>query len=72
VNVCTIDPLPPSAVEAVRSRLPTEHTLAVATRSDEDARDRRLAHADILLVVHARVNAAALAFAPRLRFVQRH
>ncbi len=66
-----VDPLPPSLVETIRGRLPAPHVLDAVTGPGADELARRALDADIFLVLHGRIDAATLALAPRLSFVQR-
>jgi len=66
-----VDPVPQVLVDTMRRQMPAGHVLeAVADDSEEELR-RQAADADVFLVVHRTIDAAALAHAPNLRFIQR-
>lgn len=71
MNLLLVDPLPPALVEGMRRRLPAEGTLDAVTGPAEEELARKASDADVFLVVHRTIDAATLAMAPRLRFIQR-
>lgn len=71
MHVLLVDPLPPALVEGMRRRLAAAGTLDAVTGPEPEELARKASGADIFLVVHRTIDAATLALAPRLRFVQR-
>jgi phosphoglycerate dehydrogenase-like enzyme len=68
--VLLTDPLLATEMEHFRTLLPQDVTLAIATSYDDAEFARLAADADILVNTIRRIDAAALALAPRLRFIQ--
>ena len=70
-RVLLIDPLPSPVVERLRPSFPASVGFdAVPTSSEEDLAQYG-AEAEILLVIHRKVDARLLSFVPRVRLVQR-
>jgi D-3-phosphoglycerate dehydrogenase len=70
-RVLLIDPLPSPVVERLRPSFPASVDFdAVPTSSEEDLAQYG-AEAEILLVIHRKVDARLLSFVPRVRLVQR-
>ena len=70
-RVLMIDPLPPPLVERLRPLFPAGADFGVVPTYSEEDLARHAAEAEILLVLHRKVDAHLLSFVPRLRFVQR-
>src|SRR5918993_31105 len=65
-----IDPALTAAVDPFRRGLPTSVEIAVTTSFDDDEFARLAADADMLINARRRIDAAMLAMAPRVRFIQ--
>lgn len=70
-SVLLIDPIPLPVVERLSSRFPAGVVFAVVPGDGEEELAQLAAEADILLVIHRKVDARLLSFAPRARLVQR-
>jgi phosphoglycerate dehydrogenase-like enzyme len=70
-RVLLIDPIPSPLVELIRSLFPAGAELDVVPTSSEEDLAQHAAEAEILLVIHRKVDARVLSFVPRVRFVQR-
>ena len=70
-RILLIDPTPTPFVERLRRLFLADADLAVVPSYSEEDLSRRAAEAEILLVVHRKVDARLLSFVPRVRFVQR-
>ena len=69
-KVLLIDPALAVAVDRFRQTLPTTVEIAVTTSFDDDELARLAVDADILVNARRRIDAAMLAMAPRVRFIQ--
>jgi phosphoglycerate dehydrogenase-like enzyme len=70
-RILMIDPLPPPIVERLRPLFPANADFGVVPTYSEEDLASHAADAEILLVLHRKVDAHLLSFVPRLRFVQR-
>jgi D-3-phosphoglycerate dehydrogenase len=70
-RVLLVDPLPPPLVERIRPLFPAGADFGVVPTSSEEDLARYAAEAEILLVLHRKVDARVLSFVPRARFLQR-
>src|SRR5215217_238093 len=69
-KVLLIDPALAVAVSRFRQILPTSVEIAVTTSFDDDELTRLAVDADILVNARRSIDAATLAMAPRVRFIQ--
>jgi phosphoglycerate dehydrogenase-like enzyme len=70
-RVLLIDPLPSPVVERLRPSFPASVGFDVVPTSSEEDLAQYGAEAEILLVIHRKVDARLLSFVPRVRLVQR-
>src|SRR5437762_2926678 len=70
-RILLIDPTPTPFVERLRRLFLADADLDVVPSYSEEDLSRHAAKAEILLVVHRKVDARLLSLAPRVRFVQR-
>jgi len=70
-RVLLIDPLPSPVVERLRPSFPASVDFDVVPTSSEEDLAQYGAEAEILLVIHRKVDARLLSFVPRVRLVQR-
>lgn len=70
-RVLLIDPMPPPMVERLRSLFPASANFDVVPTSSEGDLAQYAKEAEILLVIHRKVDARLLSSAPHVRFVQR-
>ena len=70
-RVLLIDPLPSSVVERLRPLFPASVGFGVVPTPSEEDLAQYGAEAEILLVIHRKVDARLLSFVPHVRFVQR-
>jgi phosphoglycerate dehydrogenase-like enzyme len=70
-RVLLIDPLPPPVVERLRPSFPASVGFDVVPTSSEEDLAQYGTEAEILLVIHRKVDARLLSFVPRVRLVQR-
>ena len=70
-RILMIDPLPPPIVERLRPLFPANADFGVVPTYSEEDLASHATDAEILLVLHRKVDAHLLSFVPRLRFVQR-
>jgi D-3-phosphoglycerate dehydrogenase len=71
INVLLTDPVPTATAERMRTMFPSGVQLNVVATSCEQAFAEAAREAEVLLVSHRQIGARELAFAPRVRFVQR-
>ncbi len=70
-RVLLIDPIPSPLIERLRPLFPAGADFGVVPTSSEEDLAQHGAEAEILLVIHRRVDAHLLSFVPRVRLVQR-
>jgi len=70
-RVLLIDPIPSPMVERLRPLFPATADFDVVPSSSEEDLVQHAAEAEILLVIHRKVDARLLSLVPRVRFVQR-
>lgn len=70
-RILLIDPLPLPLVERMRPMFPAGTNLDVVSSLSEEDLARHAADADILLVIHRKVDAHILSILPHVRFIQR-
>ncbi|HEY6411116.1 MAG TPA: hypothetical protein VIY29_26965, partial [Ktedonobacteraceae bacterium] len=70
-RVLMIDPLPPPIVERLRPLFPDGAGFGIVPTYSEEDLAHHAADAEILLVLHRKVDSHLLSFVPRLRFIQR-
>src|SRR5258707_4498906 len=70
-KVLLIDPIPSPMVERLRPLFPAGPDFDVVPTSSEEDLAQYGAKAEILLVIHRKVDARLLSFVPRVRLVQR-
>jgi phosphoglycerate dehydrogenase-like enzyme len=70
-RVLLIDPIPTPLIERLRPLFPAGGDFGVVPTSSEEDLAQHGAEAEVLLVIHRRVDARLLSFVPRVRFVQR-
>lgn len=70
-RILLIDPTPTPFVERLRRLFLADADLAVVSSYSEEDLSRHAVEAEILLVIHRKVDARLLSFVPHVRFVQR-
>jgi phosphoglycerate dehydrogenase-like enzyme len=70
-RILLIDPLPPPLVERMRPMFPAGTDLGIVPTLSEEDLIQHGKEAEILLVIHRKVDAHLLSFLPRVRFIQR-
>ena len=70
-RILLIDPMPPPLVERMRPMFPAGTDLDIVPSLSEEDLARHAAEAEILLVVHRKVDARILSILPHVRFIQR-
>jgi phosphoglycerate dehydrogenase-like enzyme len=70
-RILLIDPLPPPLVERMRPMFPAGTDLSIVPTLSEEDLIQHGKEAEILLVIHRKVDAHLLSFLPRVRFIQR-
>jgi phosphoglycerate dehydrogenase-like enzyme len=70
-RILLVDPMPPPVVERMRPMFPAGADLDVVSTQSEEDLARHESEAEILLVIHRKVDARILSILPRVCFVQR-
>jgi phosphoglycerate dehydrogenase-like enzyme len=70
-GILLVDPIPASLVERLQPLFPPSTPLDMVPSYSEEDLARYGAEAEILLVIHRKVDAHLLSFLPRVRFIQR-
>ena len=70
-RVLLIDPMPLSLVERLRPIFPAGADMDIVPTDSEEDLAQHAAETEVLLVIHRKVDARLLSFAPRVRFIQR-
>ncbi len=70
-RILLIDPMPLPLVERMRPMFPAGTSLDVVSSLSEEDLARHAAEAEILLVIHRKVDARILSILPHVRFIQR-
>jgi phosphoglycerate dehydrogenase-like enzyme len=70
-KVLVTEPLPPAVVAQVQAMLPPGVACTAVPDPTDEAFAAQVADADVLLVIHRKIDAGTFALAPKLRFVQR-